>query len=215
MRFFLYFLAALVAILLVVRFKPQTPADAEPIIPTQLKEASGRPDEENATPVVPQSNDQRDGSKDSTNTLDTRTPGAVKPTSALSPAGQVYGAALTAAGATPVSQVNQLLGTRDSARVKLVGTAAAVCQAKGCWLTLKTADGQQMRVRFKDYAFFVPKDISGKTVVIEGWARRETVPVTDLQHYERDAGKSEQEVAAITQPRQQLNFLADGVLVQK
>ncbi|UPL50787.1 DUF4920 domain-containing protein [Hymenobacter sublimis] len=127
--------------------------------------------------------------------------------------GTTYGAPITAAGAQPVSALNSLLGQQDSARVKLVGTATAVCQAKGCWLTLQAPNGEPMRVRFKDYAFFVPKDITGKTVVIDGWAHRETVPVSDLQHYAKDAGKSDQEVAAITQPQQQLNFEASGVLV--
>jgi len=127
--------------------------------------------------------------------------------------GKTYGAAITAEGAQPLSALGTALGTQDSAQVKLVGKADAVCQAKGCWLTMKTPEGQEMRVRFKDYAFFVPKDISGKTVVINGWAHRETVPVSDLQHYAKDAGKSDKEVAAITQPQQQLNFEADGVLV--
>ncbi|WP_262922013.1 DUF4920 domain-containing protein [Hymenobacter cellulosivorans] len=138
-----------------------------------------------------------------------------QPTAAASAApGKTYGAAITAAGARPMSELRQVLGGQDSAQVKLVGTAAEVCQAKGCWLTLTTAEGKAMRVRFKDYAFFVPKDISGKTVVINGWAHREVVPVEDLQHYAKDAGKSAKEVAAITQPEEQLNFEADGVLVQ-
>jgi hypothetical protein len=128
-------------------------------------------------------------------------------------AGKTYGAAVTAEGAKPLSELKQVLGNKDSAQVKLVGTADAVCQAKGCWLTMKTPEGQEMRVRFKDYAFFVPKDISGKTVVINGWAHREEVPVSDLQHYAKDAGKSDKEVAAITKPEEQLNFEADGVLV--
>ncbi|RYU80496.1 DUF4920 domain-containing protein [Hymenobacter persicinus] len=131
------------------------------------------------------------------------------------PAGKTYGAPLTAAGARPMSELSQVLGNQDSAQVKLVGKASGVCQAKGCWLTMATPDGRQMRVRFKDYAFFVPKDLTGKTVVINGWAHREQVPVSDLQHYAKDAGKSAKEVAAITQPEEQLNFEADGVLVQE
>ena len=213
MRFFLSFLAALVVILLVARFKPQTPPDAEPIIPTQQKEASGRPDEENAIPVPPSANDQRDDSKDSADTAS-----VARPVSALGRPGAcngtVYGAALTADNAQPIQHLFQLLGSRDSARIKLTGKAASVCQAKGCWLTMTTADGQAMRVKFKDYAFFVPKNISGKTVVVDGWAHREIVPVEYQKHYERDAGKSEKEIAAITQPQQQVNFMADGVLVQ-
>jgi len=129
--------------------------------------------------------------------------------------GQTYGAAVTPDGAVPMSGLAAVLGSKDSVQVKLVGEAAEVCQAKGCWMTLPTADGKQMRVRFKDYAFFVPKDLGGHTVVVSGWAHREKTSVADQQHYLRDAGKSEQEIAAITEPKEELNFLADGVLVQK
>ncbi|MBC6990093.1 DUF4920 domain-containing protein [Hymenobacter sp. BT491] len=129
--------------------------------------------------------------------------------------GKTYGAAITSAGAIPATELAKVLGTQDSAQVKLIGKASEVCQAKGCWLTMQTASGKQMRVRFKNYAFFVPKDIAGKTVVINGWAHREEVPVENLQHYAKDAGKSAKEIAAITKPEQQLNFEADGVLVQE
>ena len=134
---------------------------------------------------------------------------------AVAPAtpGQAYGAAITPAGALPMSALAVALGQRDSAQVKLVGKASAVCQAKGCWMTLPTADGKEMRVRFRDYAFFVPKDLSGHEVVVSGWAYRSTVPKSELQHYAKDAGKTDQEVAAITQDEQQLTFLADGVRV--
>jgi hypothetical protein len=121
------------------------------------------------------------------------------PPSAAAIGGQTYGAPITPADAVPVAQLNQVLGTK----------------AKGCWMTIATANGKQMRVRFKDYGFFVPKDISGKTVVINGWAHRELVPVDDLRHYAKDAGKSAKDIAAITQPEQQLNFEADGVLVME
>ncbi len=126
---------------------------------------------------------------------------------------KTYGAAFSAEGAKPISALSTLLGIQDSAQVKLTGKADAVCQAKGCWLTMKTPDGRAMRVRFKNYGFFVPKDIGGKTVVINGWAHRETVSVADLRHFAQDAGKSAAEVAGITEPQQQLNFEADGVLV--
>ena len=40
MKFFTWFAIVTIAFLLIARFKPQTPA--EPIIPTELKEAQGR-----------------------------------------------------------------------------------------------------------------------------------------------------------------------------
>jgi hypothetical protein len=128
--------------------------------------------------------------------------------------GKIYGAEVTEAGAQPISALPTVLGQQDSAKVKLVGQITDVCQAKGCWMKLQTADGKEMRVRFKDYAFFVPKDAKGKTVVVDGWAHREEISVADQQHYAKDAGKSDKEVAAITKPEQQLTFMADGVLIK-
>ena len=50
MKFFAWFIAATIAILLIARFKPQSPA--EPIIPTEAKEAQGRPGaDDNAPPA--------------------------------------------------------------------------------------------------------------------------------------------------------------------
>ena len=57
-------------------------------------------------------------------------------------------------------------------------------------------------------------DLSGHDVVVNGWAHRSTVTKEDLQHYAKDAGKSDQEVAAITKDEQQLTFMADGVVVR-
>ena len=138
-------------------------------------------------------------------------------TTAVAPAtpGQAYGAAVSPTGALPMSALPAALSARDSAQVKLVGTASAVCQARGCWMTLPTADGQEMRVRFRDYAFFVPKNLSGHEVVVSGWAYRRTVPKSELRHYAQDAGKTDQEIAAIDHDEQQLTFLADGVRIIK
>lgn len=127
---------------------------------------------------------------------------------------QQYGAPVTPAGAVPVQQLKTVLAGRDSARVKLIGPIADVCRAEGCWLTMQPAPGQMMRVRFKDHAFFVPKDISGKTAVVEGVVVHETVSVAQQRHYAEDAGKSKQEIAAITKPVEQYNFIADGVWVK-
>ncbi|AYA36476.1 DUF4920 domain-containing protein [Hymenobacter oligotrophus] len=130
-------------------------------------------------------------------------------------AGKTYGAATTAEGAQPIAALPTVLGTRDSVQVKLVGQISEVCQKKGCWMKMQTADGKQMQVRFKNYGFFVPADLKGKTVVVDGWARREVMPVAKLQHYAQDAGKSAKEVAAITKDEQQINFVATGVLVKE
>jgi hypothetical protein len=98
--------------------------------------------------------------------------------------------------------------------VKVKAEVESVCKAKGCWMKVKLTDGQVMRVTFKDYGFFVPKDIAGKTVVIEGKASTKTTSVADLKHYAEDAGKSKEEIAKINKPEKALSFEAVGVIVQ-
>ena len=61
-------------------------------------------------------------------------------------------------------------------------------------------------VKFKDYGFFMPKDISGKEVILNGKAYVNEVPVDEQRHYAEDAGKSEEEIAAITEPKKDLFF---------
>jgi hypothetical protein len=95
--------------------------------------------------------------------------------------------------------------------VVVTGTVEEVCQVKGCWMTLAADDDVSMRVSFKDYDFFVPKDIHGRTVVIKGKGEISITSVADLQHYAEDEGLSEEEIAAITEPKSEYTFVADGV----
>lgn len=106
------------------------------------------------------------------------------------------------------------MGDKSEMQAKVTGTVESVCQVKGCWMKVNLDNGETMRVMFKDYAFFVPKDIAGKTVVIEGEAKKTTVPVEHLKHYAQDAGKSKEEIAKITEPKDELTFIADGVIVK-
>ncbi|MBL7933016.1 MAG: DUF4920 domain-containing protein, partial [Bacteroidia bacterium] len=65
----------------------------------------------------------------------------------------------------------------------------------------------------KDYGFFVPVDMVGKTVVLEGKAYNKTTSVTELKHYAEDAKKSQKEIDAITEPKNEIRFMADGIVV--
>ncbi len=122
----------------------------------------------------------------------------------------VFGETIDESGAQSLSQALTQLGTQDSIRTKIKATVESVCQKKGCWMNLVEADNE-IFVKFKDYGFFVPKDISGRQVVVEGFAYREITSVDELRHYAEDEGKSEEEIAAITEPEEEYKFMADGV----
>jgi len=59
----------------------------------------------------------------------------------------------------------------------------------------------------------MPKNIAGKEVIMNGKAFVEEVSVNEQRHYLEDAGATAEEIAAITEPKKTLSFLADGVLL--
>src|SRR5687767_921957 len=116
------------------------------------------------------------------------------------------------------SDVISQLDTQDSINVIVKAKVAEVCQAKGCWMSLvdnQSKTDEQLMVKFKDYAFFVPKDIAGREVLIEGVAYTEETSVDELRHYAEDANKSAEEIAAITEPIKEKKFMATGVVLVK
>lgn len=126
-----------------------------------------------------------------------------------------FGKKINPKDAQPASAlVNEVKGTA-TVTAKVEGEVESVCQMSGCWMKVKLADGQTMRVTFKDYGFFVPKDIAGKKVVFEGVAKNKIVSVADQKHYAEDGGASKEEIAKIKQDKNELTFVADGVLVPK
>ena len=120
--------------------------------------------------------------------------------------------------ARPFTEVAGLLDATDTVKTVLRAKVGDVCQAKGCWMNIvDPASGteESLFVQFKDYGFFVPKDLGGKEVFIEGVAYKETTSVEDLKHFAEDAGKSAEEIAAITAPVTEKKFMATGVQLVK
>jgi len=103
----------------------------------------------------------------------------------------------------------------DSIPSKIKAKVNSVCQAKGCWMRLDLEDGQEVMVKFKDYGFFMPKDITGKDVIINGNAYVSEVSVDEQRHYAEDAGKTKEEIALIIEPKRTFSFEADGVLLKQ
>jgi len=100
----------------------------------------------------------------------------------------------------------------DTINMKFLATVNEVCQAKGCWMLLDIGAGEAM-VKFKDYGFFMPKNIADKEVIVNGKAFVSEVSIEEQRHYAEDAGKSDEEIAAITQVKKTLSLEADGVLL--
>ncbi len=125
-----------------------------------------------------------------------------------------FGESITKKGAVSVKKIPGKMEGSSELEIKAKGRITEVCQAKGCWMTLDLGDDELIRVKFKDYGFFVPKDAAGRTAVIEGVAKKEVIDVSELKHLAEDAGKSQKEIDAITEPKEELTFVAKGVIIQ-
>ena len=82
-----------------------------------------------------------------------------------------------------------------------------VCKASGCWMTLK-APGEGVRITFKDYGFFVPAKLEGKTVLVQGEAVIHKMSLKETKHYVKDAGG---DPSKVTEGRTELRVVATGV----
>lgn len=126
-----------------------------------------------------------------------------------------YGDSIEMTGAVPVTSLADKMETVDSLAIKLSGEITSTCSKKGCWMKMAIAPGKELRITFKDYGFFVPvKGVEGKTAVVEGYARKSVTDVTTLRHYAKDAGQSMEEINNITTPREEIIFVASGVIIK-
>ena len=113
-----------------------------------------------------------------------------------------------------ISQKYANLKAGDTINIKFKSRINAVCQNKGCWMKVELADSKETFVKFKDYAFFMPKDAKNKEVIVNGKAFVSEESVADQKHYAGDAGKSQAEIDKITTTKRTLSFTADGVLIK-
>ena len=108
--------------------------------------------------------------------------------------GDTYGAKITEDGAISISELPALLKGKDTVVVKIKAKAVSSCSSKG---------------------FFVPTAITDKNVILDGIAFIKTTSVAELKHYAEDGKKSQAEIDAIKEPKQEIRFLANGIMIVK
>lgn len=129
-----------------------------------------------------------------------------------------FGEKFDTSNAVPPVAIAELIGGKDSVEMKLKARINQTCKKKGCWMTLQMEDKNEMRVWFKDYGFFVPKNADGFESIITGFAYLDTVSVEMQKHLLEDAKSEGKEIAqadidAITEPKIEMGFEASGVMI--
>lgn len=111
---------------------------------------------------------------------------------------------------TPIAN----LGARSGEVVVSEGWIDEICPIKGCWMRIHGDNGNEVLVRFTDYAFFVPRNARGRRTVIHGIPQVRTLSVEQRRHLLEDAGASMEEIASVIEPKVETIFMADGVWIQ-
>lgn len=122
-----------------------------------------------------------------------------------------YGAAISDGKAISLTSAIAQLESQSSAVVLVTAKVDSVCGKKGCWMVLKSAD-DEMRVTFKDYGFFVPFNIVGKTVTVEGTLEKIQMSLKESKHMVKDGGGNPDDV---TEAISEYRMIATGVSVIK
>ncbi len=75
--------------------------------------------------------------------------------------------------------------------VRTEGIVRAVCQQRGCWMEVRPSaerDGEGLTVRFKGYAFFMPKNARGAKVTVEGKVQVVVMTPEQVKELEAEGG---------------------------
>jgi hypothetical protein len=128
--------------------------------------------------------------------------------STVVPAGKDFGAGLSLRDTTSLASVMQSPDAYASEPVLLHGRISEVCQRKGCWTILQDGD-EQVRVRFKDYGFFIPTDASGSEAFVEGVVKVATLSEKQARHYAEETRGGDPD--AVHGPQREVGFTATGV----
>jgi hypothetical protein len=97
--------------------------------------------------------------------------------------------------------------------VVVEGYVEKACERKGCWMTLSPIEGKSgIRVTFKDYGFFVPKDSAGMTARAEGVAVTKKLSKEEADHLADEGAqiKRNEDGTAL-----EVSFVANGVELTK
>ncbi len=139
----------------------------------------------------------------------------VEPVQAASDSGQMfYGSVIELDNAVDAAGLREALAEAGRTQIRFEGDIVSTCPKKGCWMDVASGE-DTVFVRFLDYGFFVPTEgAEGKRTVLEGEAFFDTLTVDMRRHYAEDAGATEEEMAAITEPELKLAFMATGVMIE-
>lgn len=121
-----------------------------------------------------------------------------------------FGGEVAKTPATSLAAITSNFGQYEGKTVVVEAVPQKVCEKKGCWMTI--SDGkQEIRTVFKNYGFFVPKEVVGKKVKMQGVMEKKMISAAKLRHFMKDGGAPQSEIDKVKEGQVQYQFTADAL----
>jgi hypothetical protein len=121
-----------------------------------------------------------------------------------------FGAPLTLKDSVSVDTALEQFKKEPKKNFLIEAKVDKVCEKKGCWMILKSTTSD-LRIKFKDYGFFVPITLVGKTVLVEGTLESKKLTLAQTKHYIQDEGG---DPSKVTEAKTEFQMVAIGVSVK-
>lgn len=128
------------------------------------------------------------------------------------PASKQFGAKFALDAEVTLAEVLKDPASFAGKTIRVRGNISSVCKKKGCWMVLGDPNAKDafIRVRMKDYGFFLPLDCQGGTAAVEGVFSRKLLGEKMVKHYAEDAGKDPKKISGT---REELSMMATGISI--
>lgn len=128
------------------------------------------------------------------------------------PHGMVYGQKPDTVAMMTASKVEAFMGKKTRISTTIEAKIIKVTKEKGGWFDMDAGGGKVIAAHFKDYNITLPKQLAGRTVIIEGVAEKVFI-ADDLQHLAGDTVVGKKQHTVKTDPKRKVTFEVKGLLV--
>jgi hypothetical protein len=130
------------------------------------------------------------------------------------PHGMVYGTKPNTQAMMSAAKVEDFMGKKTRISTTIEGRVTRVIHEKGGWFELDAGKGKVISAHFKDYNINIPRNLAGRTVIIEGVAQKQFI-ADDLQHLAGDTVTGKKQHKVKTDAKRKLTFEVKGLEVDK
>ncbi|MBK0380134.1 DUF4920 domain-containing protein [Mucilaginibacter segetis] len=128
------------------------------------------------------------------------------------PHGMVFGLKPENVGPVESYKIEEFMGKKTRVTTAIEGKILRVTKSKGGWFEMEAGKEKIIDAHFKDYSITLPKDIEGRTVIIEGVAERKFL-ADDRQHFAGDTVTGKKAHNTNPNPKQRISFEVRGLMV--